>query len=493
MVLGGQVIDETGNEAPGATVYVDGHALALSDARGWFAVLVDQGRHDVAVRRGDECAILPRRVYIGPDKNEAIDEPILISIARGWTIRGTVRDGHARPIAGATVVATSHVVNAEALTGAPSTVKSDAKGAYRIPGVCHADSVYASADGFTASDHDVDAVKDLDHLDFELGVAGTLRGRLVTHDGEPVAGAMIFFRSVFYMEETDAEGRFIVTGLAPGEHTFDVGTSRLGRSQFRVTVRANETREETFRLEPLETVSGRVVDERGAAVAGALVATREAFVESGPDGRFTLTGITKASVEVVATRETPRAVGRVEITQPQGIVIVLLPRTVVMRGRLQHADGSAASVQSLLVANAKDGDDAGRTAILDDGRFEVTELPEGECRVNLNPRPANSGDVVRRCDDQAVVITIPRYAQVTGVVTGGSKRSSIAVRLELPDEEGPVRVGLVDGTGHFTIEHILGGTYRICASDEYGDSEFQPLTIKDGETKSDVQLHLTDR
>ena len=195
----------------------------------------------------------------------------------------------------------------------------------------------------------------------------------------------------------------------------------------------------------------------------------------------------------MARRETPRAVGRAEITQRTGIVIVLQPRTLVMRGRLQHADGSAASVQSLLVTNAKDGDDAGRTALLDDGRFEVTELPEGECRLNLNPRPANSGDVVRRCDDQDVVITIPRYAQVTGLVTGGSKRSSIAVRLELPDEEGPVRVGLVDGTGHFTIEHVLGGTYRICASDEYDDSEFQSLTIKDGETKSGVQLRLPDR
>ena len=117
---------------------------------------------------------------------------------------------------------------------------------------------------------------------------------------------------------TTAEGKFSITGVAPG--TYQASADRVGfflpagpggRATVEVAVRAGEKKSDlAFRLAPLGSISGRVVDTEGEPVESAGVT-----VETGPGtssirgstddkGRFQLTGLQPGKYRVKAAIST---------------------------------------------------------------------------------------------------------------------------------------------------------------------------------------------
>jgi len=112
-------------------------------------------------------------------------------------------------------------------------------------------------------------------------------GRVVGADGEPIAGAEVRIvrlpekgmraRTITPADEpigaeTDAEGRFFVTGLAPGEvelHARAPGHAPVRIPGIEVPAERNEFDLGEVVLEPGARLEGRVVDTEGRAVAGA--------------------------------------------------------------------------------------------------------------------------------------------------------------------------------------------------------------------------------
>ena len=97
---------------------------------------------------------------------------------------------------------------------------------------------------------------------------GSVRGRVTTEDGEPVAGATVILAPLESQEPgietvTDAAGRFQGVDLAPGQYSVSAGRAELGDQIFRVLVH------------PAGAVDVRFVLETGRTAAPWLRALRD--------------------------------------------------------------------------------------------------------------------------------------------------------------------------------------------------------------------------
>jgi hypothetical protein len=126
--------------------------------------------------------------------------------------------------------------------------------------------------------------------DIELRPAKTLAGRVIGPDGESLEGAIAFGLTVTPGAKKLSGADFLAEGLSPGRPRA-VSFYHRGRGLGKVlTVRGDEVRSLTVRLEPCGQVIGRLLDKAGHPVAGVDIA----FIAPGPttytrtdrDGRF---------------------------------------------------------------------------------------------------------------------------------------------------------------------------------------------------------------
>ena len=201
-----------------------------------------------------------------------------IPLLDGLTLAGAVVDELGVPLEGASVSAECGDERWTFYLHA----KTDEDGRFAIQGVYPAlKSLHASGDGYVeAVIEGLQPGPGIERTAFELvltrglSISGTLRAA----DGRPVVGVDVeirpsqgdgFWQLTF--DETDEEGHFEVSGLAPGEYVVRAQHRRDGEANAprfsvqRVGVVAGGP-ELALVLEAAPEVHGRVVDERGAAV-----------------------------------------------------------------------------------------------------------------------------------------------------------------------------------------------------------------------------------
>jgi protocatechuate 3,4-dioxygenase beta subunit len=128
-------------------------------------------------------------------------------------------------------------------------------------------------------------------LDLTLQPARTIRGTLVGPDGSPVTGVAVIGLNALADEEILDRASFTVMGLNPSRTRdlyFHHRRKDLGKA---MTVPGDETQPLTVRLEPCGTILGRLLDQRGNPMPGAMVrlsAARglEVTAETDGNGRF---------------------------------------------------------------------------------------------------------------------------------------------------------------------------------------------------------------
>ncbi len=121
-------------------------------------------------------------------------------------------------------------------------------------------------------------------VDFRLGMAGTIAGKVLDATGAPVASATVFVRdeSGFVLERlsfnaTDDTGAFRYGGLGEGRYTVSARADALASPESAaVRVRPGETSEVTLRLDPGTMLLVRCIDEDGADVRARVMVTDEA-------------------------------------------------------------------------------------------------------------------------------------------------------------------------------------------------------------------------
>jgi hypothetical protein len=268
------------------------------------------------------------------------------------------------------------------------------------------------------------------------GLAGG--GRIVDEAGNLVPGVGVWFRedkkgwnSSQNSTFSDARGRWKSSSFEPG--TWKVNVSNLSGDEYKIvrpkTIEFPRTGDFDIVVAPIarRLVTGRIVDDKGAPVAGARVAAKitsqqdgmgnqsERTAFSGRDGQWRIANVPESAstitLEVVragfATTKAPTATK--EKNQPEWAVseAVLKPRDARLAGRILNAAKEPVGGAQVLASPA----DASARAD-SEGRFSFDEMPEGEVElVAVAPGGAAAASVRAPGADVSLSLKAPSVAK----------------------------------------------------------------------------------
>ena len=295
--------------------------------------------------------------------------------------------------------------------------------------------------------------------DLVLGVGGSIRGRAVTGDGTPAAGAHVVLRSTHYNDEgrllglavAGADGTFVIQGLSSQKVPEAQGSARI-----------------------FVSVEDRPLDVQG------LLATRD-FI--GPGGRG---------------RSMPRLPSDGELALGDIVASVL---DAQLTGRTLMSGGQAVPGAHLWLAS----EDGIRSTVSDEqGRFAFAPIFGGKWWIfgshaerglaTFDPSAIDVAQDARVEHD----LTLAPGGAIEGVLPEQWRRSPIFVRLtalegapkgseQLLDRAFPAFSATTSTDGHFRAGGLLPGSYRIFYGGPQGNwAHPQDVTVKAGEVLTNM-------
>ncbi|MBI4559370.1 MAG: carboxypeptidase regulatory-like domain-containing protein [Candidatus Hydrogenedentes bacterium] len=252
-------------------------------------------------------------------------------VRRATLIAGKVLDAERQPVKDA-------VVTWQVFSGPQGRCSSDAQGAFAAVGPRENEAVYLSAETPTAKSKRVGPViagvesgRNVE-LVLDQGFDGVIAGYVVDGSGRPrrarvVArtGENIPGLAGGYQTMTDGEGNFVIPVITPGDYQMEVAASGSGdflhgfMQVATVALKPGESRRGlrlVYDERNLLSISGRITDEAGNPVEGAQVNTATTtgahndFAVSGPDGRYTVTGLDDDTYTIMARHPKYRQAAR---------------------------------------------------------------------------------------------------------------------------------------------------------------------------------------
>ncbi|MCE9673241.1 carboxypeptidase regulatory-like domain-containing protein [Myxococcus stipitatus] len=376
----GSTKDERGQPVAGARVVVrfDGareNEETVSDAEGRFLL---------QTLASDECSFqVEADGHLDLYESRALRAsapPLDFVLKTATLVRGIVVDeqGHPLPRVGITLqpVAEAAATNAggDDAEESPSDARrvvggSDADGRFHIkleaPGRY---DLQAQAPDHLELNRTVDAPDTT--LRLVLSKGARVQGRVVDPRGDPVPDADVVLRnaenetSSVLLTSSDAEGRFAIQGVAPGQYILRARVPRVvgAEASVRIAVQGTERVEQDVSLEPGHPVSGVVVDETGKPLANAailgssvvkdghVVGADAPMTESDEQGRFTVRAFPQGPVYLGVMQEGYALIGNwpsgrrgsaiVETTAGATDLRLVVRSEGGVRGRVRAEDGT---------------------------------------------------------------------------------------------------------------------------------------------------------
>jgi hypothetical protein len=327
--------------------------------------------------------------------------------------------------------------------------------------------------------------------------------------------------------ETDAGGRFEVTGLGKGPFTVTAsaeprdatgdGEQRAWRA--RSDGVAPGTSDLELVLEPPLGIAGRVVDARGDPVPKFEVKARTvgtgmfsklgaevvASEFSDEEGDFALSGLRSGKWEVTAVAEgfAPSEPAAIELPRDAGAPLAIeLLRASAVAGVVVDAAGAPAAgaeVTLKLELNAilaQVGDDSAappKATSDEEGRFELTGLVPGDHaliakRADAAPSEPVALAVEPGARTEGVVLRLRLGGTLTGDVYDkeGKLAAGATVIAQNPTDYTTQRFATCDGEGRFRMEHVAPGTWQVI------NLRFDQLSESPGDDGAQLMSALSD-
>ncbi|MGB3966516.1 MAG: carboxypeptidase regulatory-like domain-containing protein, partial [Planctomycetota bacterium] len=545
----GRVVDEHAAPVPMARIWLSreprdyqaGDIVASADHAGQFYLRsVEAGRVLSAMAQGLRSAVVQP---VGGDVGATVDVELVLR-SNGASLLGRVVDPSGAPAGGARVFVGRRdrnwfVPNTEMFGEwrPPLELRTAADGTFAAHGLQPGSKqpVWVRAPGSCVWSRVVELHATGDtSIAVQLETGSVLAGCATDAAGNPLAGTWIDHRSAAWASgradfdegrepewshshaQSDADGRYRIDCITPG-------TLRLRANKDDLEVRGElpVAAGETAVWDPVLVeiaIRGRVVDERGAPLAGVDVTAMPprgkgnlGSERTDGEGRFTCRRLARVPYVLTfhATGDRARvrpAASRYGVQPGSDELLVILPDagipSATIVGRLLDGDGrppAAARVRASTerMHGSADADVDGAT-----GGFRLGPLPPGTWRLQgsvgeelQNRRSAWSEPfvLVRSEVRDAGVIQMPVTGSIAVTATGpdGAPLGRYSVRLE--DSAGWSETAWLVGTldhGRLRIANVAPGDYRVNVGGENNlPSVYERVTVA-AARQSDVDVHL---
>jgi len=367
MTLAGRVVDERGGPVVGATV-----TLWPGGGQGPFDVTAGSGEPQSATTRPDGTfrfeAAAPQgnRLRVEapafatlerqPVRAGALTRPL--SLALGQAVRGTVTLADRRtPAAGA-------LVRFEGRTQTTRWVETRSDGTFLLEGAPREAGSLVADGGDRGRASLVLAAGSAEPAAIALAPTASLAGRVVdAESGKPLAGIRLVVRAegqTAFLARSGPDGRYAIRGLPPRSYRLSAEDERFVPWSRTVAVTAGLEETHDVPLARGATLLGRVVDEQGAPIEGALAQVArggenivrafmrsmegDAGVRTGRDGSFRATRLAPGEGQRLDVRHDEyeeRAIGGISLVAgaTRSGVTVVLRRGLSVRGVVKDEEG----------------------------------------------------------------------------------------------------------------------------------------------------------
>lgn len=546
----GRVVDEQGKPIAGAAVSLTSEEQsaaqesyqAVTDAAGAFHLdHLAAGRFRLqAARSGFAPASVPG-IEIPDEPGEVSLEEIRMEA--GAVIEGRVTDPRGAPVSQALVFAQKGEMP-------PSGDLPDESPALREPLMTGLDGRFrlndlprgvafdfqVRRDGFAPANLPGVTAPTAEPLRIELRPARRLTGRVLDADGAPLAGATVLpidtgaglgeiSLSLGGMDGgrggTDTEGFFTVSDLTPGVSSFVVRASGYRPALLR-NVPIPEDRDAgpvEVTLEKGATLTGRVLDGRGAPLAGAMVSVQadangsfqvggweDVFLRIGlpavtdAEGGYRIEGLVHGGHIASASTSEGRQVSQpVRIGPGENRLDLRLAAGVEVSGRVTGEDGAPVAGAEVLLLSEASGQEGAGAVSHGDGTFVIGSVHRGKALLSasargfaetLHPEPLQVGDEPVR----GIEIRLVRGGTITGRLLGlpEDERNKVKVQaLPGEDVEGLDYSGSVDREGRFRISGVPPGAWRVAAERPSGQRAEAAVRLATGGGEAAVDLRFS--
>lgn len=406
---------------------------------------------------------LPARTFVAVGAAQTAN--VRLAMATGYTVRGTVRDGEGRPLAGVFV----GVARGEPATW--SNARTAADGRYAVPGIpAGSVTVHASRDGVSQQQ-----VRELpgdaaSACDFVFVDGSILRGVVVGPRDEPLGGYRVEVDGTTHETTSAGDGTFALRGLDAAEQPLTVRTpigtrvAAVGRA-----TPGNATpvvlRVPAAEL-PTAKIVGRVVDASGRPRSDARCdCDEQPPIMIGDDGRFAWSDLAAGDYGVRFEADWAVSVRRrITVAHQQTLDLgdVVLRPTAELRVRFRRPDGSPWRDRPPVPWLADDGVTlmGGRNVryAFDAGEVVVTGMPPGTYRVRL----PDGGELLAEPRDVTLVAGQPTRIEI---VTALGRRRELRFARAAPPEPDLVQVTVRDRAGAIVFAAAATDTnagYAVC-------------------------------
>jgi len=420
-------------------------------------------------------------------------------------VRGRVEDPWGEPLADARVSARSMGRRGG---GGSVEAKTDALGRFELSVPAGGALLLAEAEGLAPSEAEWMRLPagEARELVLQVRQPTTLRGRVLTADGSPAAGASVSVsegRGPGARGEpvlADDEGRFEFLELGEGLYRVTAALDGyVSESQDSVPVSLEQGGEVDFALAAAGRIVGSLRKPDGTPLAGAHVFPQLSGrgargVRTDDEGQFQLEGLPEGELELFVRSEDYGHTARETVVVQAGASIaldVVVREGPKIKGVLRDSEGEP--LADLVVRARSEEGEVRREGKTDaDGRYTVANLYPGRYTVSVSAGRRRAGLIERELDvgevDLVLDLVVPSGGTLQGRVVGPDGAPIAEASVYAIVEEDYRGQAQTDAEGVFALADLPADTYRLFVrvGEDRLVGSIEQIHVRQGEAREDV-------